>query len=542
MQIHQRCLPPAVRAAASRGSLLGAFGQGDACLASTKAAPSSTVSVISTLGQNLGWLSSDSLTESLLPPALNIQELQFSQSTGVQARKVALTTPGDNIDRINPPFIHDAVHGAREHQFNQQYVESAEAGTINEPVLPEELNRFLNDSFIEDVTGLPCHEPCSSQHEPLARMTVHPTDTALSNQQRRKLSCRDASIEINHATVVDPATTISLPQTAFSTRSSVDGHLHTKVRTQLPNTIILSRQSVTDIRWLNTPNASTVTLRGSFDNPTELLVGHPEGGSTDASSSTINPPEAVYRLGDDRVNICDYTIRPPTETFETNDGQENERESSKTCSPISFKSFPALVVRQSTQDWLNPPSNMPLETESTSSLYHLGIDARSGHILPIPSVLVDEPIKPRHCNHRMFHEDIFECSASMPGSRRATEVDICTVTDARPERMGAAIGSSSRRRRGTIDGTSIPLSALHKNESSAPHLMDRIREGGRSITRRLSAVFQGAAVSKGTRAPAPSADSEGHSVDVQTSHGLGGRGSGGTEYLDPFVRRTVRGT
>lgn len=157
-------------------------------------------------------------------------------------------------------------------------------------------------------------------------------------------------------------------------------------------------------------------------------------------------------------------------------------------------------------------------------------------------VAVEEPVKQRQCNRELFHEDIFNSGTySVPVTRRATEASIGATLS--PEMSpGVSLGVSSHKRRDSGTTKSArPWIPLHKHQPGAPHFLDRLREGGKAVTRRLSAVFQGPAGSRGTRAPAPSTESEDHTGDLGTSaqHSPAAAATPNTsKYLDPLASHT----
>ncbi|KAH6693901.1 hypothetical protein F5X68DRAFT_258703 [Plectosphaerella plurivora] len=332
------------------------------------------------------------------------------------------------------------------------------------------------------------------------------------------------AIEIQAPGAADPATTILVPTPSFVCRGR-GKHIIARSQPHIPNTTILSRRSITDIKWLNNSNATAITRWGSID-------------------STLTPSRTVTRLSDYDSKFSVSTLRSvrldrrSTSSASADIFKENAQGTPSLSSRHSLESFPALLKRERTQEWLSPPANIyaPPE-ESKKDLYHLGIDARCSGSEDVPTVVVDdEPVKALQCKHAMFHENIFECGTySTPITRRATEgsIKFPLSPELNSETSSSTVSRAGKSARG---GKSSPFIPVHKHQPGTPHFMDRLREGGKAVTRKLSAVFPG---TRGTRAPAPSAESE----DYQTEDGhpqarpsaVVSPAVSTVEYLDPLA-------
>lgn len=351
------------------------------------------------------------------------------------------------------------------------------------------------ETFVAAPTG-DGENHCASQLPSALAASQEPQQILYPPASQAIPSCHEHSIEVQAAGAADPATTISVPTPSFVCRGR---GRHGVFRTQphIPNTTILSRRSITDIKWLNNSNATAITRWGSID-------------------STVTTSRTVTRLSDCDSKFSVSTLRSvrldrrSTSSAGGDVLKENTSDTPTIASRHSLESFPALLKREWTQDWLSPPADIfSGSQESRKDLYHLGVDARCGGSSDVPTVVVeDEPVKSLQCSHNLFHEDIFEGGTySTPITRRATEASIRIPLS--PE-LNSASSSGTVLRTGKEtksgkSGKSIPFIPVHKHEPGTPHFMDRLREGGRAVTRKLSAVLPG---SRGTRAPAPSAESE----------------------------------
>ncbi|KAH0432966.1 hypothetical protein CcaCcLH18_06081 [Colletotrichum camelliae] len=112
----------------------------------------------------------------------------------------------------------------------------------------------LNDGEVQDVVEIVVHEMCKHGAGPADKdqaTALQPGEEAASQKRvMRKPSCLMNARGPQVSDAAEPATTISLPETAFFARSQSDGQIHAMVRSsKVSMTTILSKDSVTDIRW-----------------------------------------------------------------------------------------------------------------------------------------------------------------------------------------------------------------------------------------------------------------------------------------------------
>lgn len=408
---------------------------------------------------------------------------------------------------------------------------------------PDTSQWLLDRSHLTMIVQTALQEVHSSSRLPSCTGIPSDSENWVSGQSTaliKRPSLLANAIELHASTLADPATTISQPQTSFLSRSLDSGRVCIKVQPHEPKTTILSRRSITDIKWLNNANETAITRWGTLES------------FGDASTRRLSACDSKFSVSTLRVETASTT--PAHERFASfrgfsgsQHGASTPRDGLKENSPtgstpikrFSLESFPALLKRDDTEDWLSPPADLSTTPpgQERDDMYHLGIDARSGSVAPIPTVVIDEPVKQRQCNRELFHEDIFDSGTySIPVTRRATEASIKTPLS--PELSpGVSIGTSSRKRRGTgMAKSGIPFIPLHKHQPGTPHFMDRLREGGKAVTRKLSAVLQGPiGGARGTRAPAPSAESEDHAAEIGTPRGRTSVAGSTMDHLDPLV-------
>jgi len=448
---------------------------------------------------------------------------------------------------VSPQLDERLVQGIMDKIQNRLVYQERAATDVQGPgphggtVHPDGTGWLLESSHLRMIIQTVLQEDRSSKRQ--SSMELRSKSHIGSFRQTKTLIKRPSlssnAIELHSSTVADPATTISQPQTSFLSRSLDSGRVYTRFRPHEPKTTIVSRRSITDIKWLNNSNDTAITRWGTLETFGRASNQRLSACDSKFSVSTLRAVSASTTPPQDRfASFRGFSGSQRGTSTPHNSNKENSPNASTPVKRFSLESFPALLKREGTQDWLSPPAELASTppAQETDDMYHLGIDARSGSVAPVPTVVIEEPVKQRQCNRELFHEDIFGSGMySIPVTRRATEASITSLLS--PELSpGASLGASSRKRRGNGTGKSgLSFIPLHKHQPGTPHFMDRLREGGKAVTRKLSAVLQGPIGARGTRAPAPSAESEDHAVEGGSQHRQMSLAGSTIEYLDPLV-------
>ncbi|KAJ3953340.1 hypothetical protein N0V92_010193 [Colletotrichum tropicale] len=131
----------------------------------------------------------------------------------------------------------------------------------------------LNDGEVQDVVEIVVHEMYKhgvGRVDKDQGAALQPGEE-VPRQVIRKPSCLMNALEPQVSDVAEPATTISLPETAFFARSQSDGQIRARVRSsKVSMTTILSKDNVTDIRW-----------EADETKPENKSQGDPKDGPTD---------------------------------------------------------------------------------------------------------------------------------------------------------------------------------------------------------------------------------------------------------------------
>ncbi|KAF4919768.1 hypothetical protein CGCVW01_v007538 [Colletotrichum viniferum] len=144
----------------------------------------------------------------------------------------------------------------------------------------------LNDGEVQDVVEIVVHEMYKHGVGPVDKdqgAALQPGEE-VSRQVVRKPSCLMNALGPQVSDVAEPATTISLPETAFFARSQSDGQIRARVRSsQVSMTTILSKDNVTDIRWAADDTKPENESQG--DPKDVLTTADPGGDPTVAAGS-----------------------------------------------------------------------------------------------------------------------------------------------------------------------------------------------------------------------------------------------------------------
>ncbi|PHH73261.1 hypothetical protein CDD80_3931 [Ophiocordyceps camponoti-rufipedis] len=277
-----------------------------------------------------------------------------------------------------------------------------------------------------------------------------------------KLSSRNNAIMPSPPAAAEPATTISVPQTSFSSLgcgSDVDN-----MRAPTTRATVVSRQSATEIVWAENEGYrrfSTSSRNASEPFPSISWRCHSPPSEPDAPYA--NPgcpllPNAARRNG-------------------------SSTDGSQTLSLIddaSMTSFPELPRRQCTNEWLNPPASMEqLNKGLPSDLYRMGIDAHGDGTSLEPAAhriqgLQELAVNAMRCNQTLFSGDPFQ---HVGGAHRTGD------GAASASRMGSSIGSAAHRRRSShlIDAAGRPTWNADSPDGLIPVILDRLRKSGQRM-------------------------------------------------------------
>ncbi|UPK91792.1 hypothetical protein LCI18_002727 [Fusarium solani-melongenae] len=281
-------------------------------------------------------------------------------------------------------------------------------------------------------------------------------------------------------TLASPATTISLPKTAYTSINSTDMKVHTKTRGADTDTTatVVSRQSVAEITWAqnyppNYDEASGSHGRAASDcfSPThgplpssldDRRQSHPAAANSDfVLRHFITSRSTAEILADIMCN----------KSFE-----KHQRISDGTV----ITSFPKLLSRHCTSDWQSPPTDIEdLNKHTSSTLYRRGVDAHCGNKSASSSGSQDLPLKPDNADRSLFAENPFYSKSDCGGA----DTSRLTTTLAAEKRLSASLGLDWERRRSTqVAGITNETTEVHGR--TRPSLMERIRQGSHRLFHR----------------------------------------------------------
>lgn len=306
--------------------------------------------------------------------------------------------------------------------------------------------------------------------------------SALSNSlSLPKLDSQVNAITPRLSAAADPETTFSVPKPSFSSLGRADSrHYINKGLDVSTRATVVSRQSVAGIIWTEKqPHGQESGSQGAAGTISRVISNDssPENGPL-----AVQPPANAHLCQTEIDNTgCSPRQYSVPETLENlvADISFPKRGSQSIDEELNITSFPELRPRHCTKEWLNPPVEMEQLTRPPSAdLYQLGVDAHSGGVSQLPSGCLEESIsKTERCNHTFFQDDPFFPANIYSFEGRATEGSASISAD---KRLGAAIGSASRRRRSSQVPDSKPPQ-LDYEDGLLPSVFDRLRKRGEKM-------------------------------------------------------------
>lgn len=369
---------------------------GDQCLAPSRhGLTSSQISLISTRGSSSHTPVEES-EQSRRPHSLS-----QDRATPLRTHDEAITPPSDenNERRGSTPSPHDPNTdpadttkdmvqlilgkvqdrlGLEQHSANDTGIQDRDEGHShpgsNHWMNDDQNLRMIIQTVLQEVkVSAPRSAPTAHSHCSLE----------VPRQPRKGPSLHGNAIEPQASTVADTATTISQPRTSFLTRSLDSGRIHTKIREHDANTMILSRRSITDIKWLSNSNETAITRWGTLENSNDPPIRKLSGCDSKFSVSTKRVDHTGLSPGPS-TSASAYGYAENNGVFPPRNGyKENSPDGSTPVKRFSLESFPALLKREDTQDWLSPPADLSITppSQERNDMYDLGIDARSSSVV-----------------------------------------------------------------------------------------------------------------------------------------------------------------
>ncbi|CAM1501861.1 Fc.00g038450.m01.CDS01 [Cosmosporella sp. VM-42] len=263
------------------------------------------------------------------------------------------------------------------------------------------------------------------------------------------------------ATIAEPATTISMPRTSYTTFNPDDKQVQTKVRGSDwgTTTTMVSRKSITEITWAQDPESTSHADGKDSETNKPRMVS--ESSFRARRASTVES----FNRNKSQLNVSVsgfHVTLPNTADLVADVSHAQER---KISTGTAITSFPQLLPRSSEEVTRVTPSD----------LYHHGVDAHSGKSNSPPLVSVEEPIQARPCNHSLFKKNPFH---SRSDRSEADTSEMASMMSAK-KRQGVGIGSASHQRISSRSGNQR-LSA-DAEAGFLPALIQKIRKSSHKI-------------------------------------------------------------
>ncbi|KAK2766577.1 hypothetical protein CKAH01_15455 [Colletotrichum kahawae] len=194
------------------------------------------------------------------PSAINVGgSVSSSKRPGLKARGKSHFSMHDIVRKVRTHLSSNSWRQPRSSEASTQSAPTARKTAADDIETASVCRRgscqyILNDGEVQGVVEIVVHEMCKHSAGPVDKdqtKALQPGEEALSQKRvTRKPSCLMNAREPQVSDAAEPATTISLPETAFFARSQSDGQIRARVRSsKVSMTTILSKDNVTDIRW-----------------------------------------------------------------------------------------------------------------------------------------------------------------------------------------------------------------------------------------------------------------------------------------------------
>ncbi|QPG94542.1 hypothetical protein C2857_006344 [Epichloe festucae Fl1] len=338
---------------------------------------------------------------------------------------------------------------------------------------------FLSDGDIKDMVGIVMDTLRQSFVSLTCPRRVHGSGPGTKDDDPTTSGFEygRTSITPRLSAAADPATTISLPRTVFSyTNWGGREFSTTGSRFDLSTkTTILSRGSVSEIVWAESPSSDVAEFRDSLSSAGLFEDGISQHCLTCHSLSKCVRCQKMIEAERTDSNCRFASLFPPS----TNPAL-NKRVSRSTDDGSNITSFPELRPRQCTNDWLKPPVEIEqlLQTQS-SNLYRRGVDAHSGLIPNSPESVWEQPLPLSvPCDDSVFSKNPLFSAGTCFQERRGTE----SSAGASGKHLGNSISSVSRGRR----SSQIPTTNQSPWESQGqlfPHVLNKLRQNSQHSIR-----------------------------------------------------------
>ncbi|KAJ4313710.1 hypothetical protein N0V84_009271 [Fusarium piperis] len=265
---------------------------------------------------------------------------------------------------------------------------------------------LVGDEDIRDIVRIVVEE--GGKRKPMVEVERKSTKGSASSRSLPTLDESSNAFVPQSGTLADPATTISLPKTAYTSINSTDMKVHTKTRGADSDTTatVVSRQSIAEITWAqnyppNYDEGSGSHGRAASDcfSPTHGRLPPSLDDRRQSHPSTANSDFVLRHYTTSRSTAEILADIMCNKSFE-----KHQRISDGTV----ITSFPKLLSRHCTSDWQSPPTDIEdLNKHTSSTLYRRGVDAHCGNGSASSSGSQDLPLRPGNTDRSLFAENPF---------------------------------------------------------------------------------------------------------------------------------------
>jgi hypothetical protein len=335
-----------------------------------------------------------------------------------------------DIPRITKSIIHQ-LHAVR----RQELFYTASSSIRNDEASSSEqrdLENVIEAVLLEFRRSVQCSDKPETGEEEATAQSKPPAQFELENKTQR--------IRLRPSVAADPAITLSIPQTSFTTTDAK--HKYNGIREEWQRgastmTTLVSPQSTTSITW---------TKHGGH-------LGEPSESPSESSTTADSP-------SDENSESTSQTRRTSSCHGHSQDQKPQTSQASLGAPSIAstITSFPKLLSRHCTREWIRPLANSEdLHRRASTELSYQGANSHanrpSHHDMPFnessfPLSWAGDNFQSRNPSGYFTNE--------IPNDRRST----VSQSSLNAKGFGSQIGSAAHRRRSTAS-YDIKASILH---------------------------------------------------------------------------------
>ncbi|KAI7761264.1 hypothetical protein LZL87_002079 [Fusarium oxysporum] len=342
--------------------------------------------------------------------------------------------------------------------------------------VPEAKGLYLiGDKDIRDVVSIVLDETLKNGHIELPKRT--PTTTGSSESRPLpRLDENSNAILVPSPMAIDPATTINLPSTSYTSINATDMQVHTKTRggASEATTTVVTRRSIAEITWSRAYPENYDSSTRTHCRTVSDCCSPTHWGSR---SCPDDRRQSYQRLTKDESVLRHYaTPKSTAEILADIMCNKSFEQQLRVSNGTVITSFPRLFSRDCTTDLTLQIESDQSKKHTPSTLYQDGVDAHCGLDELAVSSSSAEPSNVYSYNNSLFAANPFRAHPT-----KLTAAGRHLPTPLAAERKLSASLDADTRRRLSTQVAGIEEEMIDTQNGSRQSLMDKIKQGGHKL-------------------------------------------------------------